>query len=143
MKNHTGKGFTLIELMIVVVLIGVIAAIALPAYQGYAERARRADGKAGLLQLQLSQEKYRANCPSYANNIGAANNCGTSTLTGVTASPDGYYTLSINAASVSTYTILAVPVAGGPQAGDDCGTFAMNQNGEFHTGYADANCWDK
>lgn len=136
------KGFTLIELMIVVVVIGVIAAIALPAYQGYAERARRADGKAGLLQLQLAQEKYRANCPSYAANIGTSNTCATSTLAGSASSPDGYYNLSINSSSASTYTIVAAPT--GIQSSDDCGSFAMNQNGPDHSGsYANQKCWAK
>ena len=146
--NFKQKGFTLIELMIVVVIIGVLAAIALPSYGDYVKRARRADGKSGILALQLAQEKLRANCAFYAQNIGANNVCGlTSALTTVAAtatSPDGYYNLSIVAASASqtAYILAAAPT--GPQTGDDCGTFSADQDGENHTGsYANSTCWAK
>jgi len=142
MVLKSNKGFTLIELMIVIAIIGILAAIALPAYTDYVDRARRADAKSGILALQLAQEKFRANCPAYAQNIGAANNCGTSTLTGSATSPDGYYNLAIAAANATSYTLTAAPT--GVQTGDDCGTFAVNQSGEDHSGsYANATCWSK
>lgn len=148
--NILNRGFTLIELMIVVVLIGVIAAIALPAYQGYTEQARRADAKSGLLGLQLAQEKLRATCPFYAQNIGANDICGANsagtTVDWTTSSPDGHYTLSIaaNSASSSAYTIIATPQ--GVQAGDtECANFITDQDNNENisgTGTA-ANCWGR
>jgi len=128
--NTEERGFTLIELMIVVVLIGILAAIALPAYQDYTKRAKRAEAKQGLLELQLQQEKFRANNPNYA--VAASLAIPTS----------AYYNFAVPAAGANSYSITATPT--GSQAGDECGTFAMNQNGEDHSGaYADSNCWDK
>lgn len=134
--NFKQKGFTLIELMIVIAVIGVLAAIALPSYQDYVERARRADAKAALLSVQLAQEKYRANNVSY----------GTLAQIGVSAtSADGYYTISVDAETLSgtVFQATAVPVPTGAQSGDSCGTFAVNANGAYYTGYASQDCWSK
>lgn len=151
MDKHYLKGFTLIELMIVVVLIGILAAIALPAYQNYAKQARRADAKSGLLNLQLAQEKFRANCQHYAQQIAANDNCAAtpagSSIAASSDSPDGYYDLSIlaNSASTASYTILAEPT--GIQASDDCGDFiiTVDNNGESYTadGEPGIECWNR
>ncbi|OUR73998.1 hypothetical protein A9Q78_01910 [Methylophaga sp. 41_12_T18] len=125
MTTKKTNGFTLIELMIVVAVIAILAAIAMPAYQDYVERARRADAKAGILSLQLAQEKWRANNPAYTSTL--------SDLTSDTLSPDDYYTLSIVSAGSASYAIKAVP-NGTPQSNDsDCQQFTLNQNGE-HAG---------
>lgn len=59
------RGFTLIEMMIVVVIVAILAAIAYPAYTNAITKARRSDGVDALLNIQALQEKYRANNPSY------------------------------------------------------------------------------
>lgn len=69
MNIKISNGFTLIELMIVIAIVGVLAAIALPAYQDYAKKARRADAMGGLLNIQLSLEKWRANNASYTDDL--------------------------------------------------------------------------
>jgi len=134
------KGFTLLELMIVVAIIAIIAAVAIPAYSDYVTRARRADAKSALLALQLAQEKYRANYPTYSTTMAS--------LPAATTSPDGYYNLSIVAASTtaSTYVLKAEPEATKEQAADSkCLTFTINQNNEVTVSGSGtvAQCWDR
>lgn len=140
-------GFTLVELMIVVAIIGILAAIAIPAYSGYVTRAKRADGKAALLNLQLAQEKYRANCPQYANGIHASTlTCvagGSHNLVANVASSDGYYALAITSGDATTYTLTATPNFTDAK----CGTLGINlslSDPRTVTGSDTVtNCWGK
>lgn len=120
MEKTKNQGFTLIELMIVVVVIGILAAIAIPAYSDYVQRSRRADAKSSILAVQLEQEKWRANNVAYTADL---TDLGFSSADNVD-SIDGFYTVDIaNGASTANYTVTAVPT--GPQATDDCGTFTL------------------
>jgi type IV pilus assembly protein PilE len=139
------SGFTLIELMIAVAIIGILAGIAYPAYTDYVLRANRADGKAGLLNLQVAQEKYRANCSQYADGIHATTlTCasgGTHNLVSSTSSPNGKYTLAITAGTATTYTLTATPIFTDAK----CNVLGINQTGTKTVNGTDtvANCWGK
>jgi len=124
MLSTKTKGFTLIELMIVVAIIAILAAIAMPAYQDYVMKARRSDGLKELLSLQLAQEKWRANNSAYTENI--TTDLGFSDLT----SPDGYYAMDIDVNDATSYTISADPQ--GIQAVDTaCDPITIDENGEI------------
>ncbi|MGZ5056433.1 MAG: type IV pilin protein, partial [Methylobacter sp.] len=130
-------------LMIVVAIIGILAGIAYPAYTDYVLRANRADGKAGLLNLQLAQEKYRANCSQYADGIHATTlTCGgTHNLVFNTSSPNGKYTLAITAGDATSYTLTATPIFTDAK----CNVLGINQAGTKTKNGTDtvANCWGK
>ena len=136
-KSCNEKGFTLIELMIVVAVIGILASLAYPSYTEYVLRAKRGDAKVGLLGAQLAQEKYRANHTTYATTLAAASISSTS--------PDGNYTISIvGTPNGSSYTIKATP--GYTDA--TCGSLSIikTSSGESRTetgtGTSD-DCWKK
>jgi len=68
------KGITLIELLIVIIIVGILAAIAIPMYTNYLQRARRADAKTALEQLRAAQEMFRAEKGSYSTDINQLRN---------------------------------------------------------------------
>jgi type IV pilus assembly protein PilE len=124
---RTGGGFTLIELMIVVVILGVLASIAVPAYQDSVRRARRAEVQTALLATAHALERLYTRNNSYA---GAAMGTGGLPSASVPNGPSPYYTITLTvAAGNQAYTLTAAPVSGGPQANDKCGSFTLNAAG--------------
>ena len=108
MKVHSG--FTLIELMIVVAVAGILAAIAYPSYQDSVRRANRTDAYAAIAVIQINQEKLRSNCRFYGSVFGSANSCvaiNNSVIQGSSTSPESHYTLALSNVSGNTYTITA------------------------------------
>ena len=135
MRQH---GFTLIELMIVVAVLGIISAVAYPSYQDYVARARRADAKTVLLENTQFLERFYTQNGTY---VGA--------VLPVTESPkDGttkYYDISFVAAQTATaYQIRAVPK--NAQLNDKCGTLIINHSNQKSVSGASldsATCWNK
>lgn len=111
-----GKGFTLIELMIVIGVVAILAAIAYPSYQDYLRRARRVEGQGTMMNIQSLEEKYRVNHPIY---LGTLSSLGTFT--------SAYYSFAISGTSGTAYTITAT--ATGSQTRDaGCTTMTLNQS---------------
>lgn len=125
-------GFTLIELMIVVAIIGIISAIAYPSYQEYVLRGNRSEGQAFLNDAAARQERYYAQNNTYADTaakLGYANNNSSSSK----------YTLAISNVSATTYTLTATPA----RTDSKCGNLTLNQagtKGESGSGTL-ADCW--
>lgn len=152
MTKHHLRGFTLLELMIAVVIVGILAAIAYPSYTSYITQARRSDATINLLRLAALQEKFMTQCGIYAANFGAAQNCtAPGTLQASNTTADGFYSLEIAVnATGSTYTLTARPQ--GVQSTNDlakCTTFTINNVGLKTATGTDGNltnggrCWKK
>lgn len=124
-RKASCRGFTLIETMIAVGIVGVLSSLAYPSLEGHVLRARRTDGLVALMQAQLAQERYRANNRTYGDlaEIG---------LRG--ASMSGYYTLQVTSSSIDGYEVVAT--ATGRQARDgSCQTLRLAAYGAG-VGYA-------
>ena len=140
------RGFTLIEVMIVVVVIALLATVALPAYLDQVRKSRRADAIARISQFQQAQERWRSNNATY----GTLANLGIGATTA-----DGYYSLSMTASpTATTYQLLAT--ATGAQASDtNCKFLALSMSGGNttllsgpnssvgNTGSANNRCWNR
>lgn len=122
------KGFTLIELMIVVAIIGIIASIAYPSYRDYIVRARRSDGQSALMDLASRMERFYSEQHSYLNATIATGNAATDLLS-VNTSPEGWYTLSIAAKTASSYTLQASPLNSQGTSDTLCQTLSINNLG--------------
>lgn len=81
MRLKDKRGVTLLELMIVVVIVGILAAVAIPAYNGYVTRSRRSDAFTALETVRAAQEMYRAEQGGYAISFAALAGC-TTTMAG-------------------------------------------------------------
>ena len=123
------SGFTLVELMIVVAIIGILAAVGYPSYQSSVLKGHRAEAQGDLLELASFMEQTYTGASSYA----AATLPFTSSPRTGTAS----YTLSLTTLTASTFTISAVPQ--GIQANDTCATLTVTQTGAQTP--ATAGCW--
>lgn len=139
-NKKTSSGFTLIEIMIVVAIIGILAAFAYPAYMDTVRKSNRADAKAAL--SDVSQRLQRCFTAYSAYNDA---NCAVATEVagaGIT-SQEGFYTIT-GVVAAGTYTLTATPVSGTTQAGDSgkCSTFTLTQAGaKGATGTEAAHCW--
>jgi type IV pilus assembly protein PilE len=126
--TSTSRGFTLIELMIVVVIVGILTLIAYPSYLRYIVRTSREAAQSQLLQLATLEEKIFLNSSAYTASVTGAYTGNATAGLGVTSgkSSDRKYTISA-AAATTTFTLTASPVAGTTQVGD--GNITINQSG--------------
>lgn len=114
------RGLTLIELVVTVVIIGILASIAIPSYERYVSKSRRAEAKGALLDLATHLERYYADNRTYAGATVVG-------MLGGALTEHGDYTLTIESLTANAYTIVAQP--GGRQLGDECGSFALTSTG--------------
>ncbi|MBP8270723.1 MAG: type IV pilin protein [Sphaerotilus sp.] len=136
MTHQHSRGFTLMELMIAVAVVGILASVAVPSYREHVSASRRSDAKSALLAVAQVMERHYTERGTY---VGAT--LGTTGLYPST-SPQGYYTLSIASQDADGFSLLATRA--GAQVGDKCGNYTYNQagtRGVASATYTAAKCW--
>ncbi|WP_367345550.1 type IV pilin protein [Stenotrophomonas bentonitica] len=130
-RQHV-RGFTLIELMIVVAVVAILAAVAIPSYAEHVRKSRRAQAKADLVEVAQLMERYHTVQNTYVGY----------TLTSNQSPRDGtaQYTVSLGNQTASTFTLTATP--GTNQSKDKCGTMTLDQAGRKTPDHATVDgCW--
>jgi type IV pilus assembly protein PilE len=139
------RGFTLVELLIVVVIIGILSTFAIPSYRDYVRRSDRAAARTALLDNVQFLERTRTVSNSYSMKAdgGAMDSA---SLPSQHAPKEGTarYDITVSNLTATTYTLTATPVAGGPQADDPCGEMTINELGvRGVAGSTVQNCWNR
>ena len=124
------KGFTVVELLIVLAVIGILTAVAFPSYQNHVRKAARASAQATMMQVADRQAQYLLDARNYAVTSTALTTLNVTVPTDVASR----YTITVTAADGTntastppTYTIVATPISTGPQAVD--GTLTLTHTG--------------
>jgi len=137
-RTRLSAGFTLIELMVVVVIATILVTIAIPSYNAQMRESRRTEARTALLELAAREERYFATNAAYSS---------TPASLGYTGSfpqsvGSGYYELNVALGNpATTYTATAAPQ--GNQAVDSCGTFQIDNTGSqtVSGSTAASTCW--
>ena len=138
------RGLTLIELVIAMVVIAVLVAIGMASFTWAVAASRRTDAKNALLDLAAREERYYAANNQYTNSPTSLGYVANAWPAAVPGSGTQTYSLSVTAAGATSFTAQAVRTAGGPQANDTCGDYAINDQGvqsNANNTQATAQCW--
>lgn len=116
------RGFTLIELMIAVAIVGILASIAYPSYMAQVRKSRRADAQAALMNIAARQQQMLLDTRSYATTVAGLN------ITLPVSVVQNYtVTITVGTATVPTFTATATP--SDSQVSDTCTALSLDQSG--------------
>lgn len=131
------RGFTLVELCLVLALAGVLAAVAWPSYQVQLQRSRRADAVAALLRVQIAQESHRAHHGLYAARLDALHGAGAG------ISSQGLYDIELSGGG-DRFEARAVARAGSAASGDTaCAPLRLQVREGISSFAPSAQCWNR
>ncbi|WP_284285556.1 type IV pilin protein [Marinibactrum halimedae] len=154
--TRAARGFTLIEVMIVVAIVAILAAIAFPSYQSHVDKSSRADAQGALMNFAQAMERHFTNNGTYIGADGSMDEITTDTAPTIfpTQAPlDGgnkMYNLVLRMVTANTYILAAVPIGGGRMEGN--GTLALTNTGlrgwdrgggDDPLGDAENQCWEQ
>lgn len=123
-RSRGARGFSVPELMIVLAMLGIVAAIAYPSFTDALRKGRRSEAMQALALVQQGEERFRSSNATYGDGTNFA-------AWGVTATTSsGYYSIAVGGVSATGYTATATAVAGTSQANDtNCSVMGVRMNG--------------
>jgi len=129
--------------MVVLVVVGILAAVAVPQYSAHVARANRAEAKAALMgAAQWMEQRFSVNGTYCATAADCSTNPLPTSMRKVPATGNEIYALTVTNLADTTYTLTATPSSTGKMHSDSCGTFTLNQLGQRGQGGLDeARCW--
>ncbi len=120
-RVKSSRGFTLIEIMITVVIIGILAAIGLPAYQNYVLRAGRTEGQAALMDISARLEQYYLGNKTYTQDIAGDLNTNTTT-------ESNRYDIIVTGCPIATCYLITATAVNAQAADATCATLTLNSS---------------
>lgn len=135
MRTHNRLGgFTLVELMVAVAIVGILTAIALPSYAAHMRSSRRGEAQAYLMAVATRQQQFLVDTRGYASTL---------TVVALAAPPQVSAAYNLTLATVNgpppSFLLSATPIAGTGQELERCGALTIDQNGAKTS--AHGNCW--